>query len=765
MLSNYRIALIGNPNCGKTTFFNLLTGLNQKVGNWPGVTIEQKKGKCCFANKNIEIIDLPGLYCLDSENGSRAGDEKIAGNFISENQYDAVINVIDASNLERGLYLTTQLLELNKPMIVVLNMIDVAKKNKISIDIDKLSEKLGIKILTISASKHKDRRGLLEIINNKLFDSQNKPNYIRYNQEVENMVQPLTDQNSSRWLALQDLKNNNKIISSQKADIAKSRYYFIDKLIKAAVINSGSEKSLSDKIDHFILNRFFGIPIFLAAMYLMFFFVINIGGTFIDFFDILFGAIFVDGARKLLSLINAPEALQIIMADGIGGGIQIVATFIPIIGCLYIFLSILEDSGYMARAALIMNRSMNKIGLSGKAFVPLILGFGCSVPAIMSSRVLESPKDRLTVIMMSPFFSCGAKLPVYALFAAAFFSKQGQNIVFSLYLIGIVVAIITGLIIKKLFNNNKQEHSMLLIELPQYHLPSLRSVIINSINRIKLFVFNAGKLIVIIVTILTLLNSISTDGEIITNNYQNSILSKIGQKVTYLFIPIDIKQENWPAGVGIFTGIFAKEVLVGTLDNLYNTMEKQQNDTAQLEKISFLQQIKAAFLSIPQAISNLKNNIYDPIGINIGDISNQETAAKKQEINVSTLNAMQQLFVSKISAFAYLLFILLYTPCTSALGAIYRELNLRWALIVAAYSTYFAYMTAVIFYQSATFLNHPITSGLWIAIFFSLSYLAFTYTKNWYQKQPDQKSFEDKLKMLPGCNKKCSKTSCCSFAS
>jgi len=450
-------------------------------------------------------------------------------------------------------------------------------------------------------------------------------------------------------------------------------------------------------------------------MYLMFIWTINLGGAFIDFFDIFFGTIFVDGFGALLGAVGSPEWLTTVLAGGIGGGIQTMATFIPPIGFMFIALSFLEDSGYMARAAFVMDRFMRFIGLPGKSFIPMLVGFGCNVPAIMATRTLESQRDRILTIMMNPFMSCGARLPVYALFAAAFFPAGGQNMVFSLYLIGIGFAVLTGLLLKNTLL--KGEVTPFVMELPPYHMPTVKGVLLRAWERLKSFMFRAGRLLMPVFVILSLLNSMGTDGTFGNENSDKSVLSKIGKGISPVFAPMGITEENWPATVGIFTGIFAKEAVVGTLDSIYTQigMAETSESGAEEESFDFWGGIKEAFATIPANLMDLGGALLDPLGISVGDVSSVETAAEELEVSTGTFGAMVRLFDGRIGAFAYLLFILLYFPCVAAIAAVYRETNLSWTVFAGAWTTILAYAAATGFYQAATFARHPVGSLAWLA--------------------------------------------------
>ncbi|MCK5718676.1 MAG: Fe(2+) transporter permease subunit FeoB [Thiomargarita sp.] len=745
-MKHFVIGVVGNPNSGKTTLFNVLTGTHQQVGNWPGVTVDRKEGFYQYDGWDIKLVDLPGIYSLDVP-GSTSLDEKIAQNYILSSEANIICNIIDASNLERNLYLTTQLLEMEVPVVIALNMIDIAKQRQIIIDVEALSQHLGVPIVPITASKKIGIKQLNQTII-QAAETKQIPNLrVKYPDLIETTlteILPLVTEklpkhmaSHAHWIALKILENDDfaielvgkeiekvAIYQQEKVEedldeevdiiIADSRYNFIAAILEKTVKKTGViNKTISDKIDKIVLSRVLGIPIFLFIMYLMFMFTINIGGAFIDFFDKLFETIFVHGLGHILRLIGLPDSLIILTADGLGGGIQIVATFIPIIGFLYLFLSFLEDSGYMARAAFIMDRFMRFIGLPGKSFVPLIVGFGCNVPAIMATRTLESQRDRILTILMNPFMSCGARLPVYALFAAAFFPVGGQNLVFLLYIIGVIIAILTGLIMKNTLL--KGESSSFIMELPAYHLPTVKNIGLRTWERLKNFIFRAGKLIIPMVIILTFLNSWGTNGSFGNENSDKSVLSEIGRSLTPAFAPMGIKEDNWPATVGIFTGILAKEAVVGTLDALYSQIAQTEAGIEETEKtFKFWQEIKIAFMTIPNNLTDLSKAITDPLGLNIGNVSSIEMASAEQEITTGTFGAMVSRFESQAGAFAYLLFILLYFPCAAATAAIYKETNLKWALFTGAWTTGLAYMFATSFYQASIFMQSPLVSASWI---------------------------------------------------
>jgi len=747
MSVDFTIGVVGNPNCGKTTLFNALTGSRQHVGNWPGVTVEKKTGEYTFQGRRIAVVDLPGTYSLESDDDSVSLDEKVARDYVASRQADLIINIIDASNIERNLYLTSQLLEMRVPMIMVLNMMDAVKKRGIKIDLTGLSNQLGCPVVSIIAASGQGITELRQTISDACVNPQIPMLSVNYHPAIEAGVaelepQLLTHQHRCdlRWLALRLLENDTlakqlagppmltivgqlreriETETDDEIDIlaADARYGLVNQLVQANVskVNEVSRHT-TEKIDAVVLNRFLGMPIFLLVMYAMFMFTINFGSAFVDFFDQFVGAFLVDGMSALLTSYHWPDWLIVLISDGIGGGIQVVATFIPIVGFLFIFLSILEDSGYMSRAAFVMDRFMCFIGLPGKSFVPMIVGFGCNVPAIIATRTLDNQRDRVLTNLMNPFMSCGARLPVYALFAAAFFPVGGQNLVFGLYLFGILVAVGTGLIMRHTLLQG--EPTPFLMELPTYHLPTLRGVYIKTWDRLQAFIFNAGKVIVPMVLVLNILNSLGTDGSFGQENSDKSVLSEIGRILTPVFQPMGIREDNWPATVGIFTGVLAKEAVVGTLDALYTQMAIDEEKSE--EPFILKQALLAACQTVPDNLTAIADNLLDPLGLGIGNVDNVETAAEQQEVTVATFEVMQNQFDGQIGAFAYLLFILLYVPCVAATAAIYRETSPGWTVFVVCWTTFVAYTTATLFYQGMKFNQQPATSGIWFASLFLL---------------------------------------------
>ncbi len=693
-----KIALIGNPNSGKTTFFNLLTGAKQRTGNWPGVTIDRKEGEFSLANKSYKIVDLPGVYSIKDKESSL--DEQIARDFVLNNSEYLYFNIVDGSTLERGLYLTTQLRELGVNVIVFLNMMDIVHKRNMKIDIDALKQSMGCEVIPISLKETLDFSELSQAI-----------------QDFNPVIKLVVDYPNDEIEVAQGAGNKTQVELLE----AESQFNYANKIANQVIQHSTNfKKTISDKVDKLILGSFTGVPIFLVIMYLLFLVSINFGGALIDFFDIAVGVIFVDGMANLLKSIGVSEFLVVIIANGVGGGIQVVATFIPIIAALYLFLTLLEEVGYMTRAAFVMDKFMRRIGLSGKAFIPLIVGFGCNVPGIMAARTLDTHRERITTVLMAPFMSCGARLAVYALFAAAFFPVGGQNIVFSLYVIGVLFAILTGLILKRAFKSDNT--SDFLMELPNYQLPSFRNLIINTWNKLKAFVLGAGKIIVLVVMIINVVNSIGVDGSFGNQDSKNSLLSKAAQTITPVFRPMGIEDDNWPATVGIITGILAKEVVVGTLDSLYSSIDAEEGvDERKVSEYSLKDGLLQALATIPANFDDALQNLSDPLGLGVlDDTHSQTSAARSQEVSTETFGAMVSRFDGKIGAFSYLLFILLYFPCVAAFGAMMREIGKTWALVGALWATGLAYFSATVFYQVGTFTQHPLYSLLWIGVSFGI---------------------------------------------
>ncbi|WP_022948034.1 Fe(2+) transporter permease subunit FeoB [Methylohalobius crimeensis] len=740
-MTTHTIALIGNPNSGKTSLFNALTGARQRTGNWPGVTVERKEGRCRHGDDQFVLIDLPGTYSLDP--GESSADERLAREFILSHQAEVIVNIADATHLERALYLTLQLIETGIPQVLALNMMDLAERQGIHLDLNALSEALGVPVVPLVARQGKG----VEVLKQTVARQARRPHAghsVVYPAPLAEAIDTVAVELAAaapelpaRWQALDllsgypsrqeipekitnrasELRSHVEQNLGEEMDllIADARYQHARRIAQG-VRKHGELKSTSpsDRIDAVVLNRWLGGPIFLLAMYLMFTFTINIGGAFIDFFDLAAAALLVDGFRVLLQSWGAPDWLQVLLADGIGGGLQVVATFIPIIGFLYLFLTFLEDSGYMARAALVMDRLMERLGLPGKAFVPLIVGFGCNVPAIMAARTLERERERILTVMMAPFMSCGARLAVYALFAAAFFPQNGQNIVFVLYLVGILAAMLTALLLKATLLPGEPEP--LLMELPAYQWPSGRNLLLHTWLRLKGFVTDAGKYIVVMVMVVNVLNAWSTDGRFGPDvPPETSRLSSVARTITPAFRPLGIEEDNWPAIVGILSGVLAKEVVVGTLDALYSRLDQATDQVEADSDFSLPEALQEAAATIPANLKESLALLTDPLGFRVLDSGgNLDRAAEELEAHTSTFGAMVRRFDGQHGAFAYLLFVLLYFPCVAATATIRRETGWRWMLFAVSWTTGLAYAAATLYYQTVTFTQHPKQSQIYI---------------------------------------------------
>ncbi|OGT95144.1 MAG: ferrous iron transport protein B [Gammaproteobacteria bacterium RIFOXYB2_FULL_38_6] len=733
-MTTFNIVLAGNPNCGKTALFNVLTGSHQRVGNWPGVTVEQKLGSFIFGDYRIGVVDLPGVYSLSANSEKASLDEKIACEYLLAGKIDLIVNVVDASNLERNLYLTTQLLEMGLPVILAVNMTDVAEQHGLKIDLKGLSESLHCPVVPTVATRH---RGL-EALKRKMveqFEAGKKavsptlpfPSVLQSAiSHMESVISQSLLPHASlnhRWLAIKLLEGNLVLASDAKDQlmneaknqinriektlgeetdilIADARYGFIHQLVHQFVQKIPAKQTAIVKwIDKIVLDRILGLPIFFGIMYCLFYFAIDIAGAFQDFFNIAGDTIFVHGLSRLLLYGHIPDWLIAILANGAGKGLSTTITFIPVIGGMFLFLSFLEDSGYMARAAFLMDRFMRAVGLPGKSFLPMVMGFGCNVPAVLSARTLSNRRDRILTIMMLPFMSCGARMAIFAVFASAFFPHDGQNMIFILYLIGILVAILTGLLLRKTVL--KGETEPLVMELPAYHIPHLNSLLKLTWHRLKSFVYRAGKVILPFCMVLGLLNALTFSGNLVQEGAgQNSILSAIGRTITPIFSPMGIHQNNWPATVGLMSGVVAKEVVVGTLNTLYG---QQANISAKKQSsLSLMTGFKEAVLSVPINLRAL--------------VTGEENASDEAMFQKAhaVYGLMSNEFDGKVGAFSYLLFVLLYFPCIATIAVMRRELNKKWAWFSMFWTTGLAYLLATLCYQALTIIYHPVTSVVWV---------------------------------------------------
>lgn len=616
------IALAGNPNCGKTTVFNEITGSKQHVGNWPGVTVEKKEGKY-RKNKDVNVVDLPGIYSLSPY----SAEEIVARNYIINEKPDVLINIIDATNIERNMYLTLQILETKIPTVIALNMMDEVEARGTKINIAKLSKYIGVKIVPIVARTGKGIKELMnaaiEVANSVDINQKSSvsSNYINesdgtkainlslglnvFSEDIEGYIQDIYSKFESSeginvWKALKVLeedelvsetlnvsekveiekilaKANKEFNDDIESEIADQRYKFIAKIVsktvsKSKIANGKREETVSDKIDKVITNRVLAIPIFLAVMYLLF--SITFGESIIGVGVYLQGIVcdFWDGPLTetiigALESAGASEWAISLVGDGILAGVGGVVSFLPQILVLFLLMSILEDSGYMARVAFVMDKIFRKFGLSGKSFIPLLMGFGCSVPALMASRTLENEKDRKITMMITPFMSCGAKLPIYLMFAATLFPNSNQtNIIYSIYMLGLVVAVLCALILSKFVL--KGEASNFIMELPQYRIPTLKSVLIHAWEKVKGFAIKAGTIILASTILIWLLSNFNLSGMC---EMEDSILASMGRSIQWIFAPLGFG--DWRASVGVVTGWIAKENIVSTFGVLFGASD------------------------------------------------------------------------------------------------------------------------------------------------------------------------------------------------
>lgn len=666
-----KIALVGNPNSGKTTLFNTFTGSNQHIGNWPGVTVEKKEGKFTYEGKEYDVVDLPGTYSL----GAFSEDEKVARDYILSDDADVIVNVIDASNIERNLYLTAQLLEMEKKLVVALNMIDEAEKRNIKFNIEELSKRLGVPVIPTIAYKGigKDEiiKAAIEVadngksFNNPIVYGGSAEHHIEHMEKIlegTNLPYPL------KWTAIKVVEGETEITDklrgfniaqevlneierfyryhssdSFELDIVDSRYVFAHKVAEDSVIRPENEVvTLTDKLDKVFTHKYFGIPVFAVIMLMVFQLTFIIGEELLGGF----AANLIEGLgnilEKLLILINAPDLLVSFLIDGAINGVGAIVEFVPLITVLYLLLGFLEDSGYMARAAYVWDDLMRRFGLQGKAFISMIIGFGCNVPGIMSARTMDNKKDRMITMLINPFMSCGAKLPIYSVFIAAFFSRHGGLVLFSLYAFGILVALTTA----KLLNRTlfKGESSYFIMELPPYRMPTLRNILRNMWDNVSEFVKKAGTIIFLVITLMWILAVFPTSAEPYS---QFSILGRIGTFIAPVFKHAGFG--TWQEAVALFAGIPAKEAVVGTLGMLY--------------------------------------------------------AGQYVEEGSVLVNAIQQHF-TPLTAFSYMTMVLLYTPCAATLGILGKETrSVKWPLTIAIYTFIIAWIVASLVYKIGTVLG------------------------------------------------------------
>ncbi|WP_394237286.1 ferrous iron transport protein B [Niallia oryzisoli] len=664
------IALLGNPNTGKTSLFNYLTGSYEYVGNWSGVTVEKKVG--LLKNKIDKLIDLPGIYTLSP----LSRDEGIVSHFFLYDNVDKILNILDASQLKRNLHLTIQIIEYGKPVAVGLNMIDVAEQRGIQIDVEKLSSLLGVKVIPVIARSGKGCDQLSGLITNE-YDNYSHENLIKYGKVIEEAtikMKRLLQKNSAfsiEWLTIQLLEGNQYVktyltdfieeevlnhfyhevevkikqiygVKSVDQFIYQKRQEFIDDLLRNSVIGLEHRKvTLTDKIDQIVTNRILGIPIFLFMMYIMFMLTFDwIGFPLSDLLNGIISGPITAGVKSLLSILNVSDFIHDLIIDGIIAGVGGVLVFIPQMIILFFFISLLEDSGYMARVALVMDRIMEGVGLNGKAFIPMIIGFGCNVPGIMAARTIETPKERLLTILLTPLMSCSARLPVYTLFVGAFFTKNKALIVLSLYVLGIVLA----LVLAKIFSTTilKGEHSLFVIELPPYRLPQGQTLWRSTWEKGKGFLKKASTFIFAGSVLIWILSYMGTAG--LNVEMDQSFLAAISGIIAPLFAPLGFG--TWQAASSLLTGFLAKEAIISTMNIVY-------------------------FVPDEATLQGLLASQYTPL-----------------------------------AAYSFIVFILLYIPCLATTATIYKETgSKKWTVFTIVYSLTLAYILSLIVYQGGRLLG------------------------------------------------------------
>ncbi len=631
-MSTLAVALTGNPNTGKSTIFNELTGARQKIGNWPGVTVDKKVGYVRHGDHAMSIVDLPGTYSVNA----RSPEEKIVIDYLMNNKLDLVMDVVDSSNIERNLFLTIQLLEAGIPLLIDLNMADEAEKRGVHIDIKKLEEAIGMPVVTTVGRSHKSTAKLLDVFTDTVMS----------NYHVTPMVQTHIDK-------VEEIRASHKSASEKEEEISEARYALIDKIMAQAVTIKEVDSTMSDRLDSFLANGALALPIFLVILYLVFMITFEwIGAPLQDWFDGLINDDFASWAADALADAGVADWMQSLICDGIIAGVGAVLTFVPLVFTMFFLLSFLDGTGYMARIAFIMDPIMRRCGLTGKGIMPLMMGFGCGVPAIMGARALDSEKDRMVSILVTPFLTCSAKLPVMALFAAMFFPDNAANVVFAMYILGVVMAIIAAKVLgSSLF---KSEGSTFLLELPPYRIPDMKTVLLETWDKGKGYLVKAGTIIFAMSVLIWFLSSYNFAGP--TDEMNDSFLATLGSWISNLFVFQGFS--TWEAGAAVLSGIMAKETVISTIGILYGA-------------------------------DDVSTEAEDAV----------DTASQLMGTSMGAA-------FSTMSALAFMVFSQLYTPCVTALGTIKKETgSWKWMGFSAGYQFVIAWIISLIVYQVGTMLG------------------------------------------------------------
>lgn len=714
------VAVAGNPNAGKSTLINAMAGSRLHVGNWPGVTVEKKEAQFAFGGHTIRLVDLPGTYSLSPY----TQEEIIARDYLVFEKPDLVINVVDSTNLERNLYLTVQLLELGLPVVVALNIFDEAEAKGHRIDIEAIEQMLGVTVVPTAATKNRGTKELLEAALRTAADpASHQPNQLNYGEDIEKAIASVSEglrerfpeparRYPLRWLACKLMERDAEVAKEVNIDadelasealghlqrahdgdieslMADARYGLANGLTREVLQKPELRKvEMTEKIDRIVLNRFLGIPIFLAAMWLVFKLTFDLSTPFVDWLDALFAGPFKHWATALLGVLHAPVWTVSLVNDGIIAGVGFVLEFVPIIFAMMFFITVLEGSGYMARAAFVMDRAMHAIGLHGKSFIPMLLGFGCNVPAIYATRTLENPRDKALTSLLIPLMSCGARLPVYALFVGVFFARQAGTVIWTLYLLGILLAILVGLIFKKtLFRG---ETPMFIMELPPYRLPSPKSLCLHTWEKGKHFLIKAGTFILAFSIFMWFLINLPWG----VQNRADSYLGKAGKVIAPIFEPLGFG--NWQAASSLVSGLIAKEIVVGTMGEIYAPHSGEA--PSQAPPPSFGSELKEIGVSFAGAFRQSIANVTSTFGIaslSLGGLAGSSSLTTAVRGNFTPL-----------AAFAFMVFVLLYPPCIPASLAIAQELgSWKWFGVSFLYQTVLAWGVAFLVYQGGRLLG------------------------------------------------------------